>query len=385
MSPIYLDNNSTTRCDPRVVDAMLPYFTEDYGNAASVTHQLGNRASMAVEHARKEIAALVGGAARNILLTSGATEANNIALLGVMRKFEEGSHLITTAAEHKAVLDPAKRLETEGFEVTILPVDQFGMVSPKQVADAIKPVTKLVSIIAANNEVGSINSLQEIGVVCKENNVLLHTDATQIVGKLPFNAKSLGVDLASFSAHKLYGPKGVGALFVRRGMPRIKLEPIIFGGGHEKGARSGTLPVPLIVGFGKACSLSDAEEVNDSEKIKDLRDQLVSKLTSSIEGVQVNGHPDDRIPGNANLSFEGINSEALLVQLNEHVALSTGSACTTADPEPSHVLIAMGMNKAQIRSTVRFGIGRFNTQEEILDVGEMVASAVSQLRMINAS
>ena len=385
MSPIYLDNNSTTRCDPRVVDAMLPYFTEDYGNAASVTHQLGNRASMAVEHARKEIAALVGGAARNILLTSGATEANNIALLGVMRKFEEGSHLITTAAEHKAVLDPAKRLETEGFEVTILPVDQFGMVSPKQVADAIKPVTKLVSIIAANNEVGSINSLQEIGVVCKENNVLLHTDATQIVGKLPFNAKSLGVDLASFSAHKLYGPKGVGALFVRRGMPRIKLEPIIFGGGHEKGARSGTLPVPLIVGFGKACSLSDAEEVNDSEKIKDLRDQLVSKLTSSIEGVQVNGHPDDRIPGNANLSFEGINSEALLVQLNEHVALSTGSACTTADPEPSHVLIAMGMNKAQIRSTVRFGIGRFSTQEEILDVGEMVASAVSQLRMINAS
>ena len=385
MPLIYLDNNSTTRCDPRVVDAMLPYFTEDYGNAASVTHQLGSRASMAVEHARKEIAAIVGGAARNILLTSGATEANNIALLGVMRKFEEGSHLITTAAEHKAVLDPARRLETEGFEVTILPVDQFGMVSPKQVADAIKPVTKLVSIIAANNEVGSINSLQEIAVVCKENNVLLHTDATQIVGKLPFNAKSLGVDLASFSAHKLYGPKGVGALFVRRGMPRIKLEPIIFGGGHEKGARSGTLPVPLIVGFGKACSLSDAEQVNDLEKIKDLRDQLVSKLTSSIEGVQVNGHPDDRIPGNANLSFQGINSEALLVQLNEHVALSTGSACTTADPEPSHVLLAMGMDKAQIRSTVRFGIGRFSTQEEILDVGEMVASAVSQLRMINAS
>lgn len=382
MPPIYLDNNATTKCDPRVAEAMRPYFCEEYGNAASVTHSYGNQAAQAVTLARKQIAAAVGGASRNIALTSGATEANNLAILGAMRKSETGSHLIVSAAEHKAVLDPAMYLRSAGYEVTVLPVDRFGMVSANQVGEAIQPNTKLVSVIAANNEVGSINPVAEIADVCNQHEVLFHTDATQLVGKLPFDAKAMKVDLLSFASHKIYGPKGIGALYIRRGLPKIELEPLIFGGGHEKGLRSGTIPVPLVVGFGKACELAQREMKVETARLKELQAELFSGLKTELGNIEQNGHPEQRLPGNLNLVFDGVNSEALMAKLNDHIAMSSGSACTTADPEPSHVLVAMGLSAAKIRSTVRIGLGRFNRFDEIGDVVEQISTAVQELRKI---
>jgi len=381
--PIYLDNHSTTRVDPRVLDAMLPFFCEDYGNAASVNHVFGWRAADAVEQARAQVAGLLNVDPKCIVFTSGATESNNIALKGVMRAAGPGSHLIVNAAEHKAILDPAKALQREGFEVTVLPVDRHGMVDPQQVADAIWPNTALVSVMWANNEVGTINPLADIAQVCRERGVFLHSDAAQAAGKIATDLTESPVDLLSLSGHKLYGPKGIGALYVRRGTPRIKLEPVFHGGGHERGLRSGTLPVPLLIGLGTACRLAQDAMPEESERIRGLRDGLWRRLRDSLDGIHLNGHPEDcRLPGNLHVSFEGVNSEALLMKLKDVLAASTGSACTTAEPEPSHVLLALGVNDDLIESSVRFGLGRFNAEDEVDRTAKAISEAVKQLRQL---
>ncbi len=378
--PIYMDNHSTTCVDPRVLESMLPYFCKQYGNAASVNHVFGWRAGEAVESARAQVASLLNADPKAVIFTSGATESNNIALKGVVRSAPAGSHLIVNAAEHKAILDPAKALQKEGYSVTVLPVDRYGMVDPQRIADSIEPKTVLVSVMFANNEVGSINPIAEIAELCRERGVLFHTDATQAVGKVPINLESVAIDLLSLSAHKFYGPKGIGALYVRRGEPRVRIEPLVDGGGHERRLRSGTLPVPLIVGLGAACGLSQSSMEEESPRIRGLRDRLWSGLQTQISDIHLNGHPELRLSGNANISFSGVNSEALMMQLKDVVALSSGSACTTADPEPSHVLTAMGISEDLIESTIRFGLGRFNNADEIEIVLEQLAGSVKKLR-----
>ena len=378
--PIYMDNHSTTCVDPRVLESMLPYFCKQYGNAASVNHVFGWRAGEAVESARAQVASLLNADPKAVIFTSGATESNNIALKGVLRSAPPGSHLIVNAAEHKAILDPAKALQREGYSVTVLPVDRYGVVDPHRIADSIEPKTVLVSVMFANNEVGSINPIAEIAELCRKRGVLFHTDATQAVGKVPINLESVPIDLLSLSAHKFYGPKGIGALYVRRGEPRIRIEPLVDGGGHERRLRSGTLPVPLIVGIGAACALSQSSMEEESARIRGLRDRLWSGLQTRINDIHFNGHPELRLSGNANVSFSGVNSEALMMQLKDVVALSSGSACTTADPEPSHVLTAMGVSEELIESTIRFGIGRFNNADEIEIVLEQLAGSVKKLR-----
>ena len=380
-----MDNNSTTRVDPRVLETMLPYFSKETGNAASITHVFGSKAGEAVETARSHIASLLHVDSKSIIFTSGATESNNTALKGVMWASAQGSHLIVNAAEHKAILDPGRALQREGYEVTVLPVDHYGMVDPQQVADAIRPNTVLVSVMLANNEVGTINPISEIGEICRGRNVLFHTDASQAIGKSPVDLSKLPVDLASVSAHKMYGPKGIGALYVRRGSPRIRMDALLDGGGHERRLRSGTLPVPLIVGFGKASELCYKEFAEEERRLGELRNRLWHVLAERVEGVIFNGHPVKRLAGNANISFPGVNSEAIMLHLKNTVAVSSGSACTTADPEPSHVLRAMGINDDLIKSTIRFGLGRFNTSEEVDTVAEAVADAVLQLRRLNRS
>jgi cysteine desulfurase len=375
-----MDNHSTTRVDPRVLEAMLPYFAELFGNAASVTHAYGAEAGQAVEAARAQIAELLGADPKTIVLTSGATEANNLAIKGLLWASKPGSHLIVNAAEHKAVLDPAITLERQGYAVTVLPVDKYGRVNPEQVAEAIRPNTALVSVMFANNEVGTINPVEDIGRICRERGVCFHTDATQALGKIPISLRDLPADLVSVSAHKMYGPKGIGAIYLRRASPRIKLCPLLDGGGHERHLRSGTLPVPLIVGFGAACALCKDLMKEESRHIGQMRDCLWSALRNRIDGIKLNGHPDARLPGNANITFPGVNSEALMLNLRDVVAVSSGSACTTADPEPSHVLTAMGVERRLIGSTIRFGLGRFNTQEEVDAVVDAFDSAVSHLR-----
>lgn len=378
--PIYMDNHSTTCVDPRVLESMLPYFCKQYGNAASVNHVFGWRAGEAVESARAQVASLLNADPKAVIFTSGATESNNIALKGVLRSAPAGSHLIVNAAEHKAILDPAKALQKEGYSVTVLPVDRYGMVDPQRIADSIEPKTVLVSVMFANNEVGSINPIAEIAELCRQRGVLFHTDATQAVGKVPINLESMPIDLLSLSAHKFYGPKGVGALYVRRGEPRVRIEPLVDGGGHERRLRSGTLPVPLIVGIGAACALSQSSMEEENPRIRGLRDRLWSGLQTRISDIHLNGHPELRLSGNANVSFSGVNSEALMMQLKDVVALSSGSACTTADPEPSHVLTAMAVSEDLIESTIRFGLGRFNNADEIEIVLEQLAGSVRKLR-----
>ena len=375
--PIYLDNHATTRTDPRVVEAMLPYFTEHYGNAASI-HGFGQKALEAVDHARRQIAELIGADTKEIVFTSGATESNNLALKGAAAMYRrQGDHIVTTAIEHRAVLDPCRRLERDGFRVTYLPVDAYGQVSPQEVADAITPKTILVSVMLANNEVGTIQPIAEIGSNCRDRCVLLNTDATQAVGKIAVDVQRLNVDLLSMSAHKMYGPKGIGALYVRR---RVRLEPIFDGGGHERGMRSGTLPVSNIVGFGKACELCQ-EFSDDTATLRDrLHGGLLEKLDS--DGVTLNGHPRERLPGNLNLSFAGVHGEALLMAL-KNVAVSSGSACTSASVEPSYVLRAMGVADDLAHASIRFGVGRFNTAEEIDFAIEEVTKVVRRLRAIH--
>ena len=379
-TPIYMDNNATSRTDPRVVEAMLPYFTEKFGNAASRNHSFGWEAEEAVDDAREQIASLIGASAKEMVFTSGATESNNLALKGVAAMYrKKGDHIITAVTEHKAVLDPCKRLERDGFKVTFLPVDKHGQVSAEQVAAALTDKTILVSVMAANNEIGTVNPIAAIGKLCKQKGVLFHTDGVQAVGKIPVDVEAMGIDLLSLSGHKIYGPKGIGALYVRRKDPRVRLDPIIDGGGHERGMRSGTLPVPLIVGLGMACELCRKEMDKEAKRAFGLRERLRQGITSKLEDVYLNGHPADRLPGNLNLSFAYVEGEALMMGIKD-VALSSGSACTSASLEPSYVLKALGVGDELAHSSLRFGLGRFNTEEEVDFVVGEVKRAVNHLR-----
>lgn len=381
--PIYLDNHATTPVDPRVLEAMLPYFTEKFGNPASRQHQFGWEAESAVELARKQIAELINANPREIIFTSGATESINLALKGIALAYaEKGKHIITTQIEHKATLDTCKRLEKIGFKIDYLPVDKYGVVDPDEIKKRITSETILVSVMFANNEIGTIEPIEEIGKICSEMNVLFHTDAAQALGKIPIDVQKLNIDLMSVSAHKLYGPKGIGALFIKKKTPKIKIVPIIDGGGHENGLRSGTLNVPGIVGFGKACEIAKLEMKNEAERTKYLRDKLQNGIMNKLEDVYLNGHPTQRLPNNLNLSFYGVESEAILMGMKE-VALSTGSACSSASVEKSHVLKAIGLNDDLISSAIRFGIGRFNTEEEIDYVINRIVEVVNHLRSIS--
>ena len=378
--PIYMDNNSTTQADPRVVAAMLPYFTQKFGNAASRNHPFGWEAETAVEEAREQIANLIGASAKEIIFTSGATESNNLALKGVAAMYKKkGNHIITAPTEHKCVLDTCKRLERDGYQVTYLPVDVYGRVSAQQVRDAITDKTILVSLMFANNEIGTINPMKEIGKVCKEKGVLFHTDGVQAVGKVPVNVQELGIDLMSLTAHKLYGPKGIGALYVRKKDPRVRLEPIIDGGGHERGMRSGTLPVPLIVAFGEACAIAQKEMPEESKRTFALRERLRTGIMGQLTETYLNGHPTERLPGNANISFAYVEGEGMMMGIKD-VAVSSGSACTSASLEPSYVLRALGVGDELAHSSIRFGIGRFTTVDEVDYVIDLVVREVKRLR-----
>ncbi|MEX0829820.1 MAG: IscS subfamily cysteine desulfurase [Nitrospirales bacterium] len=378
--PIYLDNHSTTPCDPRVLEVMLPYFTEKFGNAASRNHSFGWEVEEGVEHARKQIAHLIGADPKEIIFTSGATESDNLALQGIVAMYrEKGDHIITSATEHRAVIDTAKYLEKKGVTVTFLPVDKAGMVSPDDVRNAITDKTILISVMLANNEIGTINPIAEIGKVAKEKGIIFHCDATQGVGKIPVNVQEMGIDLMSFTSHKIYGPKGIGALYVRRRAPRVRLEPMIYGGGHERGMRSGTLPVPLIVGFGKACELCEQEMATEAVRMAKMRDRLQEGIMGAMDEVYLNGHPTERLPGNLNISFAYVEGEALLMGVKE-IALSSGSACTSATLEPSYVLRALGVGSDLAHSSIRFGLGRFNTDEEIEYTIDRMLKAVTHLR-----
>jgi len=378
--PIYLDSHSTTPVDPRVLQAMLPYFTEKFGNAASRNHAFGWEAEAAVEAGRGQIAALIHADAKEIVFTSGATESNNLALKGVAAMYrEKGDHVITVATEHRAILDTAKRLEKDGLKVTYLPVPADGVVNPDDVRNAITERTILISVMMANNEIGTINPVAEIGKVAKERGVVFHCDATQGVGKIPVDVQAMGIDLMSFSAHKLYGPKGVGVLYVRRRNPRVRLAAQMDGGGHERGMRSGTLPTPLIVGFGEACRIAGEVMPTESVRLAAMRDRLQAGIFKGLDEVYVNGHPTKRLPHNLNISFAYVEGEAMLMGLKD-IALSSGSACTSATLEPSYVLRSLGVGSDLAHSSIRFGLGRFNTNEEIDFVIDRVVQAVMKLR-----
>lgn len=365
MRPIYLDNHSTTRVDDRVLAAMLPFFTEHFGNPASVTHAYGWEAEAAISASRETIANAIHATPEEIVFTSGATEANNLAIKGVAESyFAQGRHIITVQTEHNAVLDPCRYLQTLGFEVTILGVDRFGLIDLIELEKAMRDDTILVSVMAANNEIGVLQPLEEIGALCRDRNILFHTDAAQGIGKIPLDVQTMQIDLMSLTAHKVYGPKGIGALYVRRKNPRVQIAAQLHGGGHERGMRSGTLYPPQIVGFGKAIELAIAQMESETTRIRTLRDSLWQSL-STIPGIHLNGHPTKRLPGNLNVSVEGVDGQALLLGLQSAIAVSSGSACTSAKIEPSHVLRALGLSDERAYASIRFGIGRFNTQEEI--------------------
>jgi cysteine desulfurase len=374
-----MDNHATTRVDPRVLAAMLPYFCEEFGNAASRSHVFGWNAERAVEQAREQVAAIIGASGREIVWTSGATESDNLAIKGAAEFYRDrGNHIITAVTEHKAVLDTCKRLEKSGFEVTYLPVERDGRVNPQAVADAMTDRTIVVSIMLANNEVGTINPVAEIGQVVKARGAVFHIDAVQGVGKIPFDVASTHADLVSLSAHKMYGPKGVGALYVRR-KPRVRIAPIIDGGGHERGMRSGTLNVPGIVGFGKAAEISAAEMPEESKRLLALRERLRLGIEARVTDTVLNGSLEHRLPGSLNMSFADVEGEALMMALKD-VAVSSGSACTSASLEPSYVLRAMGVPVEMAHTSIRFGLGRFNTEEEVDYVIDLVAQKVRKLR-----
>jgi cysteine desulfurase len=381
--PIYMDNHATTRVDPRVLEAMLPYFSDTFGNAASRNHEFGWVAEQAVEQAREQIAKLIGATAKEIIFTSGATESDNLAIKGVAEMYrEKGDHIITQATEHKAVLDTCKWLEKHGFRVTYLPVQKDGRIDLEDLKRAIDAKTILVSIMHANNEIGVLQPVREIGQLCHERGVLFHTDAVQSVGKVPFNVIEDHIDLASISAHKIYGPKGVGALYVRRKNPRVQLVAQIDGGGHERGMRSGTLNVTGIVGFGKACEIAMRELSEETAKLTYLRDRLKQQILSNLDEVYVNGSMEHRVPGNLNISFAYVEGESLLMGIND-IAVSSGSACTSATLEPSYVLKALGTGDDLAHSSIRFGIGRFNTQAEVDYVAKRVVETVKRLRELS--
>jgi cysteine desulfurase len=388
--PIFMDNHATTRVDPRVVEAMLPYFTEHYGNAASTSHSFGWDAKGAVDRARESIAAAVNASPREIVFTSGATESDNLAIRGVTeRTRRRGNHIVSVQTEHKAVLDPLSHLARKGFEVTLLPVAQqgspeAGLVDVDRLRESLRDDTCLVSVMLANNEIGVIQPIAVIGQLCRERGIPFHCDATQAAGKLPVDVEALNVDLMSFTAHKIYGPKGIGALYVRRRPPQVRLEPQILGGGHENGFRSGTLNVPGIVGFAKALELCLSEMPGERERLLILRKALLAKLQAAIPEMALNGpdfqrHPALRLPGNLNCTFHNVDGEALMMSMRD-VALSSGAACTSTNPEPSHVLRALGLSDDLTRASLRFGLGRFNTQEEVDFAAASVAQSISRLR-----
>jgi cysteine desulfurase len=378
--PVYLDNHATTRTDPRVVEAMMPYFTDRYGNAASTSHRFGWEASEAVDRAREQVATSLRASAREIIFTSGATEANNLAIKGVAQaSTRSGKHLVTATSEHKAVLDPVKRLARDGWDVTFVRCDEHGCTAPQAIVDAITDRTVLVSIMAANNEVGTINPLLDIGRLCHERGVLFHTDAAQAIGKMPLSVDSGAIDLLSVSGHKVYAPKGIGVLYVRRADPPIRIASLLDGGGHERGLRSGTLPVPLIVGLGLALEIALREQAGESARLIELRERLFEGIRRRVAEVRLNGHPVDRLPGNLNLSFPGVDGEALMMAMR-NVAVSSGSACSSTNPEPSHVLLAMGLSEDLARASLRFGLGRFTTADEVDFAAEQVGGAVERLR-----
>jgi cysteine desulfurase len=379
--PIFMDNHSTTPMDPRVLEAMLPYFVEKFGNAASRNHAFGWEAEEAVENARKQIVRLIHADSKELVFTSGATESDNLAIKGVVEMYhEKGDHIITSSTEHRAVLDTCKALESKkGLKVTYLPVDKTGMVNPDDVRNAITDKTILITIMLANNEIGTINPIKEIGAIAKEKGILFHCDATQGVGKVPVDVQEMGIDLMSFTAHKIYGPKGVGALYVRKKGPRVRIVPMIDGGGHERGMRSGTLPVPLIVGFGKAIELCEQEMPTETKRMAALRDRLQTGIMSKLEEVYLNSHPTQRLPNNLNISFAYVEGESLLMGVKE-IALSSGSACTSATLEPSYVLRALGVGSDLAHSSIRFGLGRFNTEEEVDYTAKRIIEIVTKLR-----
>jgi len=378
--PIYLDNHATTPMDPRVLEAMLPFFMESFGNAASRNHSFGWVAEEAVEKARLQLARLIGAEDKEVIFTSGSTESNNLALQGAAEFYKDkGNHIITAATEHKAVLDTCHFLESKGFEVTYLDVDKQGMIDLNQLADAITDKTILVSLMAANNEIGTLHPLKEIGAITSRRGVLFHTDATQGVGHMDIDVEAMHIDLLSYTAHKIYGPKGAGALYVRRRKPRVRLTPILYGGGHERGMRSGTLNVPGIVGFGAAADIMRTEGVQERQHLIALRDRLHKGLTGELDHVYLNGHPTFRHPGNLNVSFAYVEGESLIMGMNE-IAVSSGSACTSASLEPSYVLRALGVGDDLAHSSIRFGIGRFTNQEEIDYAIKRVVETVARLR-----
>jgi cysteine desulfurase len=381
--PIYMDNHATTPMDPRVLEAMLPYFTEKFGNAASRNHSFGWAGEEAVENARQQVASLINATAKEVIFTSGATESDNLMIKGVAEMYrEKGNHIITQAIEHKAVLDTCKNLEKHGFEVAYLPVQRDGRVDPEDVRKAIKPTTILISIMYANNEIGVINPIAEIGKIAKERGIIFAVDGVQAVGKIPVDVQKDNIDLLAVSAHKFYGPKGVGALYVRRRNPRVQLSAIIDGGGHERGMRSGTLNVPGIVGLGKACELCQQEMAQESERLRGLRDRLKAGLEAKLDEVFVNGSLEHRLPNNLNMSFAYVEGESLLMGIND-VAVSSGSACTSATLEPSYVLKALGVGEDLAHTSIRFGLGRFTTQEEVDYVIDKMVQVVTKLRELS--
>lgn len=377
--PIYLDNNATTQLDPRVFEVMTPFFLENYGNAASKSHAFGWKAEEAVDYAREQIAKLIGANEKEIIFTSGATESNNLAIKGVFEMYAaKGNHFITVSTEHKAVLDTCKHLEKLGAEITYLPVGGDGLLKVEQIAEAIKPNTVLVSVMYGNNELGTVQPIREIGKLCKEHGILFHSDATQAVGKIPVNVIDDHIDLMSFTAHKMYGPKGVGALYVRRKNPRVKVTAQMDGGGHERGMRSGTLNVPGIVGFGKACELARLEMDSEGKRLQGLRDKLENALLQ-LEESYVNGSVEHRLPHTTNISFKYVEGEGLMMGIKD-IAVSSGSACTSASLEPSYVLKNLGLDDELAHSSLRFGLGRFTTEEEIDFTIKCVTEAVNKLR-----
>ncbi|MGH7858225.1 MAG: IscS subfamily cysteine desulfurase [Candidatus Binatia bacterium] len=383
--PIYMDHHATTPVDPRVLEEMLPYFSERFGNAASRNHPYGWEAESAVEQARERIARLIHASSKEIVLTSGATESNNLAIKGAVEFYRErGNHVVTAATEHKSVLDTLRLLQKNGaIELTVLRVDRYGRVDPEDVRTAITPRTVLVSIMFGNNEVGTIHPVAEIGRITNENGVLFHTDAAQAAGKVPIDVVAMGIDLLSLTAHKTYGPKGVGALYVRSRSPRVRLSAQMDGGGQERGFRSGTLNVPGVVGLGKACEVAGGAMEEEAARLRALRERLHQGIVRELDGVTLNGHPTERLPGNLSLSFSFVEGESLLLALNDDVALSSGSACTSATLEPSHVLKALGLSPELAHCSIRFGLGRTNVEEDVDRVVERVVAEVRRLRRMS--
>ncbi|MEH2413777.1 IscS subfamily cysteine desulfurase [Nostoc sp.] len=378
--PIYLDCHATTPVDERVLAAMLPYFTENFGNPSSISHVYGWEAEAAVKQTREILAAAINATPEEIVFTSGATEANNLAIKGVAEAyFKKGQHIITVATEHSAVIDPCNYLKSLGFEITILPVQKDGLIDLTKLKKAFRPETILVSVMAANNEIGVLQPLAEIGEICHEHNIIFHTDAAQAIGKIPLDVQAMKIDLMSLTAHKVYGPKGIGALYVRRRNPRVQLAPQQHGGGHERGMRSGTLYTPQIVGFGKAVEIALTEQATETQRLTELRQSLWEQM-KQIEGIHLNGHPQQRLAGNLNISVEGVDGAALLLGLQPVMAVSSGSACSSATTAPSHVLTALGHSEQLAYASVRFGIGRFNTQEEIDQVAKHAIATIQSLR-----